>query len=84
MDFQVVLVFNCSVYISITIFNSAFLKDYIVRSYGAKIQAFSKQMTHMESALIKSKINQGTTFGALSLILKTDIFLFLYFSFSSY
>lgn len=57
------------------------MKDYIVRSYGANIKAFSKQMTHMENALIKSKINQETTFGALSLIPKTllyssfDIFL---------
>lgn len=74
MDFQVVLLFNCSLYISIIIFNTSFMKDYIVGSYGASIKAFSKQMTHMENALIKSKINQETTFEALRLIPKTSIY----------
>lgn len=50
------------------------MKDYIVGSNGASIKVFSKQMTHMENALSKSKINQETTFGALCLIPKTSLY----------
>lgn len=73
MDLQVVLLFNCSVYINITLFNATFKKDYIVKSYGVKVHSLTKQVNHMESVLIKSKINWVTIYGTSSFISKTLI-----------